>query len=78
MPCGYSASCWSPTTMGLFGTGQKPGKFKYRPRFYDDQEDEEFKRRMRVKRQANSRRSPSNLLYLLALLALTIYLYTIL
>lgn len=64
--------------MGLFRPGKKPRKFDYEPRFYDPSKDEDLKRRMRVQRKSRSRRSPTSLLYLLALLLFTLYIYSVL
>lgn len=68
--------------MGLFSTGRrkKPRSFDYEPRFYDPEEDEEKKRSERIKhrmrlRSKTRRGKATSLLYLLALLAFTVYLY---
>lgn len=65
--------------MGLFRPrGRKPRSFDYDPRHYDPSEDESLKRRMRVKRKTNRRRSPLSLLYLAGLLLFTLYIYSVL
>jgi hypothetical protein len=64
--------------MGLFRPGKKPRKFDYEPRFYDPSDDEDLKRRMRVKSRTSQRRSPTSLLYLAGLLLLTLYIYSVL
>ncbi len=69
---------FSPNTMGLFQPGRKPREFDYEPRHYDPSKDEDLKRRMRVKRKTSQRRSPTSLLYLVGLLLLTLYIYSVL
>jgi len=61
--------------MGLFSTSRrrKPRRFDYEPRFYNPDKEDEIKRRMRVKRRKNRRRSPLSLLYLIGLLAFAIF-----
>ena len=63
--------------MGLFSAGRGPRSFDYEPRFYDPDQDEdrELKRRMRARRSRSERRSPMGLLYLAALLLLTLFIY---
>lgn len=57
------------------GRNRKPRKFDYDPRFYDPSNDEDIKRRMRVRRKSR-RRDPTSILYLIGLLLFTIYIYT--
>jgi len=61
--------------MGLFtpSKSRKPKRFEYEPRFYDQEKDEDLKRRMRVKRRKNRQRSPLSLLYLMGLLAFALF-----
>jgi len=63
--------------MGLFSAGRGPRSFDYNPRHYDPDEDEDrqLKRRMEARRSRNRRGNPTGLLYLLALLLLTLFIY---
>ena len=75
----------SEREMSLFtgGKRKKPRGFDYEPRYYDPEEDEEkqrserVKKRMRIKSKTRRGKSTS-LLYLLALLGFTVYLYLVL
>lgn len=63
--------------MGIFRPGSRRSNksFSYEPRYYNEEEDEDLKRRMRSKRRAHRRRSPMSLLYLLGLLLFALYIY---
>ena len=56
---------------------RQPRRFSYEPRFYNPEKDENLKRRMEVGRRHNRRRSKSNLITLLFLLAFAAYIYTL-
>jgi len=56
------------------GQKRKPRQFEYDPRFHDPSKENDIKRRLHVRRKSN-RRDPTALLYLLGLLAFTIYVY---
>ncbi len=69
--------------MRIFRSRRKPRRFDYEPRFYNPKEDDEAKRRQRMRRRMKvqskarrSRRDKSTLFYLLALLAFAIFIYT--
>ena len=64
--------------MGLFKAGRGPRGFKYKPRFYDPEEDDdrELKRRMRARGRGRERKSSLSLVVLIGLLLLTLFLYT--
>ena len=61
--------------MGLFSAGRGPRKYAYEPRHYDPTNDENIRRRMRVRRRSGKRRSPMALLYLIGLLIVCLFLY---
>lgn len=58
----------------MFGRRKKPKKFSYEPRYYDPEEDERLKRRMRMKKGSRRGKTP-HFLWLAGLLALGVYLY---
>ncbi|MES3629669.1 MAG: hypothetical protein PPP56_05840 [Longimonas sp.] len=60
--------------MGLFSAGRGPRSFEYEPRRYDPSDDDDIRRRMRTGRR-DRKRSPMDLLYLLGLLAFTLFVY---
>lgn len=63
--------------MSLFGSGRKPRRFDYEPRFYNPEKDEKLKKRMRIKSQTRSRhsRNAPGLIYLCFLLGLVLFMY---
>lgn len=66
--------------MGLFVPGRRaqPRRFSYEPRFYNPEHDDSIKRRMHIQSRARSKRRNSGFIYLVALLAMAIYIYNIL
>jgi hypothetical protein len=63
--------------MGIFRPGSRRSNksFSYEPRHYNQEEDEDLKRRMRAKRRSHRRRNPLSLLYLLGLLLFALFIY---
>jgi hypothetical protein len=61
--------------MALFGSNRNNKSFSYEPRYYEPDEDEDLKRRMRAKRKTRRRRSPMSLLYLAGLLLFALFIY---
>jgi hypothetical protein len=72
-----SESNTAERAMGLFKAGRGPRGFKYKPRFYDPEEDEdrELKRRMRARGRGRERKNPISILLLMGLLLLTLIIY---
>lgn len=65
--------------MGMFVPGRraKPRRFEYEPRYYNPKKDENLRRRLRVQSKTRSqRRSPAGIIYFVLLLAMAIYIYT--
>lgn len=66
--------------MGMFVPGRRsrPRRFEYEPRYYNPKKDENLRRRLRVQSKTRSgRRSPTGVIYFVILLAMAIYIYTL-
>jgi hypothetical protein len=79
-PAGFTIIPLTPyrphDSMGLFRPGGRgPKKFRYEPRYYNPEEEEDLKRRMRAGRKRHQRRNPMSLLYLLGLLLFALFIY---
>lgn len=63
--------------MGLFSAGRGPRSFDYQPRHYNPEEDDDrdIRRRMKSRRAQEAQSRPLSLLFFLALLILTLFLY---
>lgn len=63
--------------MGLFSSGRGPRGFRYNPRYYDPEEDDNqaLRRRMQSNRLGDRRQSPFSLIVLFGLLLLTLLIY---
>ena len=72
-----SVQCNAHAAMGLFSAGRGPRGFKYKPRFYDPDNDDkqELKRKMRARGRGRERQSSLSLVIMIGLLLLTLFLY---
>lgn len=66
--------------MGIFMPGRRatPRRFSYEPRYYNPDKDDNLKRRMRIQSASRSKRRNPSIIYMITLLVVAFYLYTVL
>ena len=60
--------------MGIFvQRTRNPRKFDYEPRYYNPDEEQKLRRRMRIKRRVSKRRNPMALVYFAIMLLMVLF-----